>query len=150
VPGLVAETLRVPDTRDYSPLPVHTTYDPKLQRLAEEAVETVLNEQGKKREAGQAAMVIMRTDGRVLAMVGGRNHADSQFNRAVQALRQPGSAFKLFVYLAALRGGLKTCPFRKVHPARIRIIRQNHRIYVCDPARARNARRRPIQVAVPA
>ena len=51
-------------------------------------------------------MVVMRTDGRVLAMVGGRSHADSQFNRAVQARRQPGSSFKLFVYLAALRGGL--------------------------------------------
>jgi penicillin-binding protein 1A len=103
----VAETLRVPGTGDYSPLPVHTTYDPKLQDLAEETVETVLSEQGEKRNAGQAAMVVMRTDGRVLAMVGGRNHADSQFNRAVQARRQPGSAFKLFVYLAALRGGLK-------------------------------------------
>jgi len=53
-------------------------------------------------------MVVLRTDGRVLAMVGGRSHADSQFNRAVQARRQPGSSFKLFVYLAALRGGLKT------------------------------------------
>lgn len=51
-------------------------------------------------------MVVMRPDGRVVAMVGGRNHADSQFNRAVQAKRQPGSSFKLFVYLAALRGGL--------------------------------------------
>jgi penicillin-binding protein 1A len=104
----VADTLRVPRTGDYSPLPVHTTYDPELQRLAEETVETVLSEQGEKRNAGQAAMVVMRTDGRVLAMVGGRSHADSQFNRAVQARRQPGSSFKLFVYLAALRGGLKT------------------------------------------
>jgi penicillin-binding protein 1A len=103
----IADTLRVPHTGDYSPLPVHTTYDPMLQRLAEETVEAVLSEQGKKRDAGQAAMVIMRTDGRVLAMVGGRSHADSQFNRAVQARRQPGSSFKLFVYLAALRGGLK-------------------------------------------
>jgi len=103
----VAESLRVPHTGDYSPLPVHTTYDPKLQGLAEETVETVLSEQGEQRDAGQAAMVVMRTDGRVLAMVGGRSHADSQFNRAVQAQRQPGSSFKLFVYLAALRGGLK-------------------------------------------
>lgn len=104
----VADTMRVPHTGDYSPLPVHTTYNPELQRLAEEAVETVLNKQGAARDAGQAAMVVMRTDGRVLAMVGGRSHADSQFNRAVQARRQPGSSFKLFVYLAALRGGLKT------------------------------------------
>jgi len=104
----IAEKLRVPHIVDYAPLPVHTTYDPKLQGLAEETVETVLSEQGEKRNAGQAAMVVMRTDGRVLAMVGGRSHADSQFNRAVQARRQPGSSFKLFVYLAALRGGLKT------------------------------------------
>jgi penicillin-binding protein 1A len=103
----VADTLRVPYAGDYSPLPVHTTYDPKLQGLAEETVEMVLSEQGKKRDAGQVAMVVMRADGRVLAMVGGRSHADSQFNRAVQARRQPGSSFKLFVYLAALRGGLK-------------------------------------------
>jgi penicillin-binding protein 1A len=103
----VADTLRVPRTGDYSPLPVHTTYDGELQRLAEDTVETVLSEQGEKRDVGQASMVVMRTDGRVLAMVGGRNHQDSQFNRAVQARRQPGSSFKLFVYLAALRGGLK-------------------------------------------
>jgi len=103
----VAETLRVPRTGDYSPLPVQTTYNPALQRLAEETVETVLSEQGEKRDVGQAAMIVMRPDGRVLAMVGGRSHAASQFNRAVQARRQPGSSFKLFVYLAALRGGLK-------------------------------------------
>jgi penicillin-binding protein 1A len=51
-------------------------------------------------------MVVMRPDGRVLAMVGGTDHDQSQFNRAVQAQRQPGSSFKLFVYLAALRAGL--------------------------------------------
>ncbi|HIC82200.1 MAG TPA: hypothetical protein EYP07_14755, partial [Kiloniellaceae bacterium] len=53
----------------------------------------------------QAALVAMRPDGRVLAMVGGRNYTDSQFNRASQALRQPGSSFKAFVYLAAARAG---------------------------------------------
>jgi penicillin-binding protein 1A len=54
---------------------------------------------------GQAALVAMRPDGRVVAMVGGKNYGDSPFNRVTQARRQPGSAFKLFVYLAALRSG---------------------------------------------
>lgn len=103
----IASSLRVPQTGDYSPLPIHTTFQPQLQILAEQAVREILGEKGKRRDAGQAAMVVMRTDGRVLAMVGGRDYQDSQFNRAVQAKRQPGSAFKLFVYLAALRGGLK-------------------------------------------
>ena len=53
----------------------------------------------------QAALVAMRPDGRVVAMVGGRSYRDSPFNRVTQARRQPGSAFKLFVYLAALRAG---------------------------------------------
>lgn len=99
----VAGAIRVPGTDDYSPLPVHTSFDPDLQRAAMDAVESVLAKKGDKRAASQAAMVVMRTDGRVVAMVGGRSHAESQFNRAVQARRQPGSSFKLFVYLAALR-----------------------------------------------
>ncbi len=53
----------------------------------------------------QAALVAMRPDGRVVAMVGGRSYPQSPFNRVTQARRQPGSAFKLFVYLAALRSG---------------------------------------------
>ena len=53
----------------------------------------------------QAALVAMRPDGRVVAMVGGKSYADTPFNRTTQALRQPGSAFKLFVYLAAMRAG---------------------------------------------
>ena len=79
---------------------VQTTLEGDLQRLA---VRTV-------RRAGlgraQAALVAMRLDGRVVAMVGGKDYAPSPFNRAVQARRQPGSAFKLFVYLAAFRAGL--------------------------------------------
>ena len=79
---------------------VTTTLEPRLQRAAERAI----------RRAGlnkaQAALVALRPDGRVVAMVGGRSYAASPFNRATQARRQPGSAFKLFVYLAALRSGL--------------------------------------------
>jgi len=102
----VANTIEVPKTGDYSPLPVQTAFDPKLQRMAGDAVATVLAKEGKGRKVTQAAMVVMRPDGRVLAMVGGTDHDQSQFNRAVQARRQPGSSFKLFVYLAALRAGL--------------------------------------------
>ncbi|MGK2921169.1 MAG: transglycosylase domain-containing protein [Methyloceanibacter sp.] len=102
----VSHTIELPRTSDYSPLPVYTAFDPELQRLAESAIETVLAKEGKARNVSQAAMVVMRPDGRVLAMVGGADHDQSQFNRAVQARRQPGSSFKLFVYLAALRAGL--------------------------------------------
>jgi penicillin-binding protein 1A len=83
---------------------VHTTLDRRLQGLAEDAVAKELADAGAGK-ALEAAVVVMGLDGAVLAMVGGRNHAASQFNRATQALRQPGSAFKPFVYLAALSAG---------------------------------------------
>jgi len=76
-------------------LRVKTTLDPKVQRAAEEALG---NRQG-------AVVVLDATSGAILAMVGGRDYRESQFNRAVFALRQPGSAFKPFVYAAALERG---------------------------------------------
>jgi penicillin-binding protein 1A len=87
-------------------LVVVTTLDTKLQRLAEAQVEQLLAEDGVGRDASQAALVSMDTDGAVRAMVGGRNYGISQFNRAVQALRQPGSAFKAFAFLAGFESGL--------------------------------------------
>jgi penicillin-binding protein 1A len=84
---------------------VRTTVDPQLQALAEHSMKEVLDASGSERGASQAALVAMRPDGAVVAMVGGRDYRASQFNRAVDAKRQPGSAFKLFVYLAALRHG---------------------------------------------
>ena len=84
---------------DYGEVRVPTTLDADLQRLAVRAVANA-NIGG-----AQAALVAIRPDGRVVAMVGGRNYGKSPFNRATQAKRQPGSAFKLFVYLAALRAG---------------------------------------------
>ena len=84
---------------DYGEVTVPTTLDADLQRIA---VRTVTNANI---GDAQAALVAMRPDGRVVAMVGGRNYGKSPFNRATQARRQPGSAFKLFVYLAALRAG---------------------------------------------
>jgi penicillin-binding protein 1A len=89
----------------YGQVRVRTTLDSRLQRRAEHAVRAWLDGPGKRQGATQAALVALRPDGAVVAMVGGRDYGQSQFNRVVQARRQPGSAFKLFVYLAALRDG---------------------------------------------
>ncbi len=86
---------------DYGEVRVATTLDADLQRIAVRAVANAAIGDA------QAALVAMRPDGRVVAMVGGRSYANSPFNRATQARRQPGSAFKLFVYLAALRAGYR-------------------------------------------
>jgi penicillin-binding protein 1A len=87
-------------------LVVVTTLDPRLQHLAEGELVRVLDEQGPDRGASQAALVALSPDGAVRAMVGGRDYATSQFNRATQSLRQPGSAFKAFVFLAGLENGM--------------------------------------------
>ena len=84
---------------------VVTTLDKRLQGAAERAVAQALNGPGAKLQAGQAALVALSPDGAVRAMVGGRDYRQSQFNRVTQARRQPGSAFKPFVYLAALEAG---------------------------------------------
>lgn len=89
----------------YGDARITTTLDPSLQRTAQAVIGEVLAASGAEHGALQAALVAMRPDGRVVAMVGGRDYSESQFNRASQAVRQPGSAFKLFVYLAALRDG---------------------------------------------
>ncbi len=93
--------------RPRADLDIVTSLDPKMQLAAEQAVSTVMDAEGEARKAGQAAMVVMSPDGAILAMVGGRAYKTSPFNRAVQARRQPGSAFKPMVYLAALESGLK-------------------------------------------
>jgi penicillin-binding protein 1A len=85
---------------------IRTTLDPALQRLADGHARRFLTAKAKQR-VQQAAMVSLAPDGAVRAMVGGRNYGRSQFNRSTQALRQPGSAFKLFVYLAALESGVR-------------------------------------------
>ena len=86
---------------------VRTTLDAGLQKAAEEAMEWALAGEGAKRGASQGALVVLDASGAVRAMVGGRDYSASQFNRATQARRQPGSAFKLFVYLAALEAGMQ-------------------------------------------
>ncbi len=91
-----------PSTDD---LTVRTTLDPDLQSIAESVVAKRLATMGRARNASQAALVAMAPDGAILAMVGGRDYNESQFNRVTQARRQTGSLFKAFVYLAALRKG---------------------------------------------
>ena len=85
---------------------VETTLDAALQKRAAEIVTKSLARRGESLAASQAAAVVLDTDGGIRALVGGRDYAQSQFNRAVKARRQPGSAFKPFVYLAALEAGL--------------------------------------------
>ncbi|HEY0107508.1 MAG TPA: PBP1A family penicillin-binding protein, partial [Rhizomicrobium sp.] len=84
---------------------VDTTFDLDAQRQAERAVAQGLAAQGAALHASQAALVALTPDGAVRAMVGGRSYEQSSFNRATDALRQPGSAFKPFVYLTAFEHG---------------------------------------------
>ncbi len=85
---------------------VYTTLDAEMQVYAERAVDRGLV-QGRNQRARQGALVAFSVDGAVRALVGGRDYATGQWNRAVQAKRQPGSVFKLYVYLAALEAGWK-------------------------------------------
>lgn len=87
------------------PIIVETSMDLGTQAMAERVVADGLAQQGGKVNAGQAALVAMTPDGAVRAMVGGKDYGSSSFNRATDAVRQPGSAFKPFVYLAALEHG---------------------------------------------
>ncbi|MBI4723914.1 MAG: PBP1A family penicillin-binding protein [Rhodomicrobium sp.] len=84
---------------------VETTIDAGLQLAARNAVETIMRTKGRTARASEAAVLLLTPDGAIRAMIGGRNHAESQFNRAVRAMRQPGSAFKPFIYLAAIEAG---------------------------------------------
>ena len=83
------------------PIDVWTTLDPRMQVAADRAIATDVP------KGLQGALVAIDRDGAVRAMVGGKDYVDSIYNRATQAERQPGSAFKLFVYLAALESGMK-------------------------------------------
>jgi len=87
------------------PVVVETSFDLETQGLAEAAMQRGLATDGQKLHAGQGALVAMTPDGAVRAMVGGRSYAQSSFNRASDAVRQPGSAFKPFVYLTAFEHG---------------------------------------------
>jgi penicillin-binding protein 1A len=99
---------------------VKTTLDPKLQTLAERLVATDFETKRLKLNVEQLALVAMSPDGAVRAMIGGRDYGQSQFNRAVMAKRQPGSAFKPFVYLTALERGLTPETIREDSPITIK------------------------------
>ncbi|SCA56458.1 Multimodular transpeptidase-transglycosylase [Candidatus Terasakiella magnetica] len=97
-------------------LTVVTTLDMGLQQLAEKEMRAILAKNAKKKQVSQAAIVALAPDGAVRAMVGGRNYGKSQFNRATQARRQPGSSFKPFVFLAGVERGLKADTKMKDEP----------------------------------
>ena len=84
---------------------IQTTLDLALQRRVEADLQALLAAQKAKYNVSQGAVVVMTPDGAVRAMVGGRDYDDSQFNRAAQGLRQPGSSFKPLVYLTAMERG---------------------------------------------
>ena len=84
---------------------VKTTLDASIQKAAQKVVNDMLDTEGPQYDVSQAALVSMKPDGALKAIVGGRSYEESQFNRATDARRQPGSSFKPFVYLAALRNG---------------------------------------------
>lgn len=98
---------------------VHTTLLPRLEDAARRAVAKTLNARGRKLHASEAAVVIMKPDGAVVTLLGGRDYDESVFNRATQAKRQPGSAFKPFVYLAALENGISPNDVRDDGPVDI-------------------------------
>jgi penicillin-binding protein 1A len=86
-------------------LTARTTVDPTLQRQAEEALSATLKRNGRSDHFSSGAIVVMETDGKVRAIVGGPDYGESQFNRATHAKRQPGSSFKVYVYATALENG---------------------------------------------
>jgi penicillin-binding protein 1A len=101
-------------------LVVETSIDPVLQAAAEKALVDELALKGQKFEVAQGAVIAVTPEGAVRAMVGGKNYAESQFNRAVAAKRQPGSAFKPFVYLTALERGLTPDSVREDKPVALK------------------------------
>jgi penicillin-binding protein 1A len=95
---------------------VRTTIDPALQAQAAEVVRATLRQQGQGAGAGQAALVALGPDGAIRVLIGGRDHDEGPFNRAVQAKRQPGSAFKPLVWAAAVERGAHEGDLRSTGP----------------------------------
>lgn len=102
-----------------SDLVVHTTMEPQVQEAARSAAAHNIKRSGRKDRAREAAVVVMKPDGAVSALIGGVDYDESVYNRATQAHRQPGSAFKPFVYLAALEAGLTPWDMRDDQPVDI-------------------------------
>jgi len=121
--GYVADWVEAEARRLVGPVPVdlavRSTLDPALQDAAERVVARLLEREGARGKVGQAALLAITHDGAVLAAVGGRDYAVSQFNRVTQARRQPGSLFKLFTYAAALEAGMRPDSPVEDRPVRI-------------------------------
>jgi len=111
IPGLIGELTEN--------VVVDTTIDLELQEIAGAVIADTLNAKGKKLRVSQGALVALDTNGAIRALVGGREYAESQFNRATDAKRQPGSAFKPIVYLAALEAGRSPASVRNDAPVKI-------------------------------
>jgi len=104
----------------HTDLIIKTTLDPKLQKQGLKSLEKIIARNAKSKKVSEGAMVVLDTrTGAVRAMIGGRDYAASKFNRAAQAKRQPGSAFKAFVYAAALEDGYTPATVRFDQPTKI-------------------------------
>jgi penicillin-binding protein 1A len=98
---------------------IETTIEPNLQANAENALRKRLADNGKKLNVSQGAVITLDGTGAIRALVGGRSYKRSQFNRATEAKRQPGSAFKAFVYLAAMENGYRPDSVEVDEPVKI-------------------------------
>ena len=113
------EAKRLAGPKASGDLIVHTTLEPQLQEAARLAALRAISKNGKRLKVSEAAVVMMHPDGAVAALLGGTDYAASVFNRAMQAKRQPGSAFKPFVYLAAMEAGISPWDTRDDEPVDI-------------------------------
>jgi len=114
-----ADEVKALITNSTGDLTIVTTLDTAMQKAASTAIEAVMTKRGANAQARQAALVAMRPDGAVRAIMGGRDHSESAFNRVTKAQRSPGSAFKPFVYLTALEKGLARDTIRSDEPVAI-------------------------------
>ena len=101
------EVQRLADGKGQFIITARTTVDVGLQRAAEDALQTTIRQYGKSYHTNSGAIITLEPDGAVRALVGGPDYGESQFNRAINARRQPGSSFKLYVYAAAIESGLR-------------------------------------------
>ncbi|WP_328702939.1 transglycosylase domain-containing protein [Arenibaculum pallidiluteum] len=115
----VAEQVRGILGPEHGDVQVQTTLDPGVQRAAERRLTAMLSGPAAQAKASQAAVVVLGLDGAVRAMVGGGDYDESQFNRATVALRQPGSSFKPFLFLAAVEAGMTADTMVDASPVRI-------------------------------